>query len=83
MKTAKGSTLCKSGLPFVKSQHVDNTVVKIAATFKYSQVRGQGAVTRPTARSIPARDVALGWNRGALSAPESKLSKDKFTSLDT
>jgi hypothetical protein len=35
MKTAKGSTLCKSGLPFVKSQRIDNTVVKIAAISNY------------------------------------------------
>jgi hypothetical protein len=26
--------------------------------------------------------VALGWSAAALSAPESKLSKSKFTSLD-
>jgi hypothetical protein len=40
-------------------------------------------VSEYTSLDPETQGVALGWNTTALSAPESKSSKYKFTSLDT
>jgi hypothetical protein len=46
----------------------------------------QGRRIPPPLQGAPidseTQGVALGWSAAALSAPQSKLSKSKFTSLD-